>query len=47
MTIASFSNTTLVDTEQIELECIGNGYPEPTVQVTIYTYDSYNVSPHT
>ena len=35
MTITSVSNTTLIDTEQIDLQCTGNGYPMPFVQVNI------------
>ena len=27
------SGTKLIDTEQIDLQCTGNGYPEPIVQV--------------
>ena len=35
MTVTSLSNTTLIDSEQIDLQCTGNGYPIPFVQVNI------------
>ena len=44
MIVTSLSNTTLKDTEQIDLRCMGNGYPIPFVQVNIYNIsDSDNI----
>ena len=53
ITITALSNTKLIDTEQIDLQCTGNDYPESTIQVgipesslikfTIYNYSGCSV----